>query len=136
MSRVYSIGNLPDEAYAAHQACLDVQAAVAAVVKPGVQCEDLYALAIETVSKAGFADYFMGVEQKAKFIGHGIGLEINEAPVIAPRMKQELEQGMVFALEPKIVLPNIGPVGIENSWVVTMDGVEKLTNCPEEIVEL
>ncbi len=136
MSRVYSIGKLPDEAYAAHQACLDVQAAVAVVVKPGVQCEDLYALAIETVSKAGFADYFMGVEQKAKFIGHGIGLEINEAPVIAPRMKQELEQGMVFALEPKIVLPNIGPVGIENSWVVTMDGVEKLTNCPEEIVEL
>lgn len=88
------------------------------------------------VTKAGFADYFMGAGQKAKFIGHGIGLEINEAPVLAPRMKQELEPGMVFALEPKIVLPGIGPLGIENSWVVTADGVEKLTLCKEEIVEL
>ena len=74
--------------------------------------------------------------KKAKFIGHGIGLEINEMPVLAPRMKQELEPGMVFALEPKIVLPGIGPVGIENSWVVTAEGVEKLTLCKEEIVEL
>lgn len=64
------------------------------------------------------------------------GLEINETPVLAPRMKQELEPGMVFALEPKIVLPGIGPLGIENSWVVTADGVEKLTLCKEEIVEL
>lgn len=136
MSRVFSIGKLPDESYAAHQACLDVQSAIAAIAKPGVSCEELYGLAIETITKAGFADYFMGVEQKAKFIGHGIGLEINEAPVIAPRIKQELEPGMVFALEPKVVLPTIGPVGIENSWVVTTEGIEKLTNCPEEIVEM
>ena len=68
--------------------------------------------------------------------GHGIGLEINEAPVLAPRMKQELEPGMVFALEPKIVLPGVGPLGIENSWVVTADGVEKLTLCKEEIIEM
>ena len=74
--------------------------------------------------------------QKAKFVGHGIGLEINESPVLAPRMKQELEPGMAFALEPKIVLPEIGPVGIENSWAVTSDGVEKLTQAPEEIVSL
>ena len=78
----------------------------------------------------------MGTNQQAKFIGHGIGLEINEAPVLAPRMKQELEPGMVFALEPKIVLPGVGPVGIKNSWVVTNEGIEKLTNCREEIIEL
>ena len=55
---------------------------------------------------------------------------------LVERIKQELEPGMVFALEPKIVLPGIGPVGIENSWVVTAEGVEKLTLCKEEIVEL
>ena len=55
---------------------------------------------------------------------------------VVMRIKQELEPGMVFALEPKIVLPGIGPVGIENSWVVTAEGVEKLTLCKEEIVEL
>lgn len=136
MSRVFSIGKLPEQAYAAHQTCLEVQEAVAAMAKPGTVCEDMYNKAVEIVTKAGFADYFMGVEQKTKFIGHGIGLEINEMPVLAPRMKQELEPGMVFALEPKIVLPGIGPVGIENSWVVTTDGLEKLTLCKEEIVEL
>ena len=136
MSRVFSIGKLPEQAYAAHQTCLEVQEAVAAMAKPGTVCEDMYNKAVEIVTKAGFADYFMGVEQKAKFIGHGIGLEINEMPVLAPRMKQELEPGMVFALEPKIVLPGIGPVGIENSWAVTTDGLEKLTLCKEEIVEL
>ena len=136
MSRVYSVGRLPQQAYDAHRICLDVQEAVATVARPGVSCEDLYNQAISIVQKAKMADYFMGVKQKAKFIGHGIGLEINESPVIAPRIRQELEPGMVFALEPKMVLPNVGPVGIENSWVVTQDGVEKLTQCPEEIVEL
>lgn len=136
MSRVFSVGKAPERAYAAHQVCLEIQEEIAATAKPGTVCEELYNLAIERVTRAGLADYFMGVEQKAKFIGHGIGLEINEAPVIAPRMKQELEPGMVFALEPKIVLPGIGPVGIENSWVVTAEGIEKLTICPEEIIEL
>jgi len=78
----------------------------------------------------------MGTKQQAKFVGHGIGLEINEAPVFAPRVKQELQPGMVFALEPKIVLPGVGPVGIENSWVINEHGVEKLTLCPEEIIDL
>ncbi|ADV45149.1 Xaa-Pro peptidase family protein [Bacteroides helcogenes] len=136
MSRVFSIGKLPEKAYAAHQTCLEVQEAVVRQAKPGTVCEDLYNTAIDMVTKAGFADYFMGMGQKAKFIGHGIGLEINEMPVLAPRMKQELTPGMVFALEPKIVLPGVGPVGIENSWVVTTEGLEKLTLCKEEIVEL
>ena len=136
MSRVFSIGRLPEQAYTAHQTCIEIQEEIAAMAKPGTVCEDMYNKAIEIVTKAGFADYFMGVDQKAKFIGHGIGLEINEMPVLAPRMKQELEPGMVFALEPKIVLPGIGPVGIENSWAVTTDGLEKLTLCEEEIIEL
>ena len=136
MSRVFSIGRLPQQAYDAHQLCLDIQDAIADMARPGVVCEDLYNKAIDMVTRADMADYFMGVGQKAKFIGHGIGLEINEAPVIAPRMKQELEPGMVFALEPKIVLPGVGPVGIENSWAVGAEGLEKLTICEESIIEL
>lgn len=136
MSRVFSVGKLSDEAYTAHRVCLEIQEEVSRMAQPGAVCEDLYNKAIEIVTKAGFADKFMGIGQQAKFIGHGIGLEINEAPVLAPRIKQELEPGMVFALEPKIIIPGVGPVGIENSWVVTQEGVEKLTLCEEEIVEL
>ena len=136
MSRVFSIGKLSDEAYTAHQVCLEIQEKVSSLARPGVVCEYLYDTAIDIVTKAGFADKFMGIGQQAKFIGHGIGLEINEAPILAPRMKQELEPGMVFALEPKIVLPGVGPVGIENSWVITQEKAEKLTICNEEIIEL
>lgn len=136
MTRVFSVGRLPEEAYAAHQVCLDVQDKIASMAKPGVICEDLYNAAIDVVTKAGFADYFMGSTQKAKFVGHGIGLEINESPVLAPRVKTELEPGMVFALEPKIVLPEVGAVGVENSWAVTNEGVEKLTHCEERIIDL
>lgn len=136
MSRVYSVGKITQQAYDAHQVCLDIQTELMAIAKPGIICENLYYKAIEMIEKTKFCDKFMGTKQQAKFIGHGIGLEINEAPVFAPRMKQELEPGMVFALEPKIVIPGVGPVGIENSWVVTEHGVEKLTLCPEEIVNL
>lgn len=136
MSRVFSVGKLSDEAYTAHRVCLEIQEEVSRMAQPGAVCEDLYNKAIEIVTKAGFADKFMGIGQQAKFIGHGIGLEINEAPVLAPRIRQELEPSMVFALEPKIIIPGVGPVGIENSWVVTQEGVEKLTLCEEEIVEL
>ena len=133
MSRVYSAGRLPDEAYEAHEVCLKVQETVASLARPGAVCEDLYHAGIEIVKQSGWADCFMGTDQQAKFIGHGVGLEINEAPVIAPRMKQKLEEGMVFALEPKIVVPGVGPVGIENTWAVAAGGVEKLTLCPEAI---
>jgi Xaa-Pro aminopeptidase len=136
MSRVFSIGKLSARAYAAQQLCMDVQAAVIEQVKPGVTGEALYNTALALVGKSPFASYFMGVDQQAKFIGHGIGLQINELPILAPRMHQPFEPGMVFALEPKIVLPEVGPLGIENSWVVTNDGVERLTPGNEEIVEL
>lgn len=136
MTRVFSIGKLPEKAYTAHQICLDIQEEIASIAKPGVACETLYNAAITKVTQAGLSDYFMGTTQKAKFIGHGIGLEINESPVLAPRVKMELEPGMVFALEPKIVLPGIGAVGIENSWVVTHEGIEKLTLCEEQIIDL
>lgn len=136
MSRVFSIGKLEERAYHAHQICLEIQDKIAEKAKPGVVCEELYNIAIEIVNREKLADNFMGTKQKAGFIGHGIGLEINEAPILAPRVKQELIPGMVFALEPKIVLPGIGPLGIENSWVVNEQGIEKLTLCPEEIIEL
>jgi Xaa-Pro aminopeptidase len=91
---------------------------------------------VRIAADAGLSDYFMGHRQQAGFIGHGIGIEINEAPVLAPRSKEALVPGMVFALEPKFVIPSVGAVGIENSFLVTDNGVEKLTHCEEAIVPL
>ncbi|MDE6093999.1 MAG: M24 family metallopeptidase, partial [Muribaculaceae bacterium] len=65
-----------------------------------------------------------------------VGIEINEAPVIAPRSRDVLEVGNVIAIEPKFVIPGTGAVGVENTYVVTCDGLRCLTNLPEEITEL
>lgn len=136
MTRVFSIGKLPEEAYRAHQVALEIQEAVKAQIKPGTPCSELYIIAAEKAQQAGLAANFMGTRQQAKFVGHGIGLQINELPVLTPRSKDALQANMVFALEPKFVLPGIGAVGIENSFLVTEDGGEQLTLAPEEIIRL
>ena len=136
MTRVYSIGKLSELAYSAHQVSLEIQCAVEAAAKPGALCADLYNLSYSIVEKAGLTEYFMGTRQQAKFVGHGIGLEINEPPVMTPRSKELLEPCMTFALEPKFVIPQVGAVGIENSFLVTDTGVEKITIFEEEIIQL
>jgi Xaa-Pro dipeptidase len=115
MTRVFSIGKVSPLAY---KAC------------------DLYNLALEKVKKQELLPYFMGYSQQAGFIGHGIGIQINESPVLAPRSKDELKEGHIFALEPKFVIPGVGAVGIENSFAVNKNGIEKLTVLNEEIIEL
>lgn len=136
MSRVFSVGTLPEEAYRAHRVSLEIQEAVVAAAKPGTAAADLYHIAAQRVEEAGLAPYFMGHRQQSGFVGHGIGLEINEAPVLAPRSKDILQEGMTFALEPKFVIPGVGAVGIENSFAVTTDSVEKLTLLDEHIIPL
>ncbi|MCD7972416.1 MAG: Xaa-Pro peptidase family protein [Candidatus Azobacteroides sp.] len=136
MTRTYSVGKLTEEAYKAHQVSIEIHDAVRNIAKPGVICEDIYNLGMEIVARHNLSDKFMGTSQQAKFIGHGIGIEINELPVLAPRFKTPLQENMVFALEPKFVLPEIGAVGIENSYVVTENGIETLTKFAEEIISL
>lgn len=136
MTRVFSIGKLPDQAYHAHEVSYKIQQVLEQMIKPGVSCAEVYNKAIQIVKEEGLEDYFMGTKQQAKFVGHGIGLQINELPVFTPRSKEILEENMIFALEPKFVLPGIGAVGIENSFAVTDNGCEKLTIYPEEIINL
>lgn len=136
MSRVFSLGEIPEKAKDAHKVSLEIQSEIERVAKPGVPASDIYNIAFDIAQKAGFESNFMGHRQKAGFIGHGVGLELNEAPVFAPRSKDVLAEGMVFALEPKFVIPQVGAVGVENTFVVTADGIEKLTQCAEEILPL
>ncbi len=136
MTRVFSIGRVSPLAYKAHQVALEIQSDIEAVAKPGVATCDLYNRAMELVKKHELIPYFMGHSQQAGFIGHGIGIQINEQPVLAPRSKDELKEGHIFALEPKFVIPKVGAVGIENSFVVHKTSIEKLTILNEEIVEL
>jgi Xaa-Pro aminopeptidase len=136
MTRTFSIGELPGLACRAHRASLEIQYETERVARPGTPCADLYHLAAGVVRREGIEPYFMGTRQQARFVGHGIGIQINELPVLTPRSTDVLQVGMAFALEPKFVIPGVGAVGIENSFLVTGTGLEKLTLAEEEIISL
>lgn len=96
----------------------------------------MYEEAMAIVRGEKLEAYFMGHRQHAGFIGHGVGIEINELPVIAPRSYDVISRGNVIALEPKFVIPGTGAVGIENTYVVTDSGMSSLTCSPEEIIDI
>lgn len=136
MTRTFAIEHAPDIAYKAHQVSIDIHNAIIKTFRAGALCSELYLMAEEIVNQNGLTPYFMGTIQQAKFIGHGVGLEINEPPVLTSRSKEILEPGIAFALEPKFVLPGIGAVGIENTYIVHESGFEKITIHEESMIVL
>ena len=103
---------------------------------PGTPARDLYELARSMAEEAGLGENFMGHRSHAGFVGHGVGIEVNELPVLAPRSKDILEAGNVVAIEPKFVLPGTGAGGIENTYIVTDKGMTAITTANEAIVAL
>lgn len=137
MTRTFSIGELPEQAVRAHQCSIDICAAMRDMAVEGAAAKDLYHKAAEMAREAGLEAEFMGHRQKAGFVGHGVGIEINELPVIAPRSRDILQAGNVIAFEPKFVIPKVGAVGIENTYAVRAgQPAEQLTNAPEQLISL
>jgi Xaa-Pro aminopeptidase len=135
-TRIFSVGKTTPEAIYAHQVSMEISDTLAEMGKPGVVCEDLYEKALEIAKKHRLEDSFMGRIQQASFVGHGIGLVLNELPVLCRKNKEILREGMTIALEPKFIIDKIGAVGNENTCIVCENGMEKVTTAPEEIVLL
>ena len=134
-TRIFSIGPPPDKLIKAHEAMLELQNTAKKKAVPGMVAGDLYELMINMADEMGYKEYFMGAgDRKIKFTGHGLGLELDEFPFIAKGQPLPLKRGMVIALEPKIIMPGIGVAGIENTHVVTDNGLESLTKSREDIV--
>ena len=88
----------------------------------------------ERVAKTPYAANFMGAgENQVRFVAHGVGLELDEFPVVAPKFDIPIEAGTVFAVEPKIFFPGVGGIGTENTYVITEGGCERLTVSPQEV---
>ncbi|MCI9607589.1 MAG: aminopeptidase P family protein [Muribaculaceae bacterium] len=134
MTRTFAMTQVDALAAKAHSCSIEICKAIAAAGTPGVHAKELYGLAEKMAREAGLEAYFMGHHQKAGFVGHGVGIEINEQPVLAPRSKDILAEGNVIAVEPKFVIPGVGAVGIENTYVVTASGMECITSAPEQII--
>ena len=107
----------------AQQRCLELEQEVVRLMVPGEPIENLYLRTMDKFDNI-YGDAFMN---GGKFLGHSIGLVMDEAPAIAKGFKQPLQPGMTFAVEPKIALPGLGMVGTENTYVVTENGARSLT---------
>jgi Xaa-Pro dipeptidase len=136
-TRSYVIGALDELFRRPDDVSRSIIEEVQTFAKEGVDTTELYRRAVTQVKKAGLGAHFMGFgDGQVSFIGHGVGLEINELPVITARHHTVLKEGMVFALEPKFVFPGKGVIGIEVDFIVRKDRLERVTSTPMDLVKL
>ena len=106
-------------------------------IVPGARPSELFARAEQLAVEGGLGEHFMGAgRDRVRFLGHGVGMEIDELPVLAPGFDEPLAEGNVIAVEPKFVFPGRGAVGIENMYAVTANGYDTITTAPEELIEV
>lgn len=136
-TQVYQFGGHPTaETVRAHRQCIEVQARTAALLKPGAVPAEVYQTVMNELSE-DFKRNFMGFGQRrAAFLGHGIGLQVDEPPVIADGFREPLKEHMTIALEPKKGIPGVGMVGVEDTYIVTPDGGLCITGGGREIIAL
>lgn len=136
MTRCWYIDHVADKVMAAHECSRAILRDLEQAARPGVEVGELYRRAVKIAEEAQLSPYFMGHRHQVAFIGHGVGIELNEAPVVMGRNKALLEENMTIALEPKFVFPEVGAVGVENTYVVRPDGLENLTPMSEQLGQL
>jgi Xaa-Pro aminopeptidase len=135
MTRIFVIGSLDPDLQHAFDTALAIQNMLVSELKPGALCEELFLKSLAMAEEAGLAKYYMGAPgENARFVGHGVGLELDEFPVLAQGFKVPLVAGQTIAIEPKFVIPGKGVIGIENTFAVSGTGGVKLTNMDDGIV--
>ncbi|MFC1862429.1 M24 family metallopeptidase [Thermodesulfobacteriota bacterium] len=133
-TRMFTIGPMPKREMAACMATIEVQNAVLEKVKPGITVAELFEVSESKARSLGYEDQYLGPKGvKVSFIGHGIGLELVEHPVIAKGKDYRLEPGMTFALEPKMVFENEFTAGIEDVFSVTETGYKMISKVPQKV---
>jgi Xaa-Pro aminopeptidase len=133
-TRMFAIGAMPPKADRASRAAIEIQAAVIERARPGVTVSEIFELASRMADGLGYRDVFLGPSgHQVSFIGHGIGLELVEPPIIARGRETPLEAGMVFAVEPKMVYENEFAAGVESVFRVTPSGSRLISKVPAEV---
>jgi Xaa-Pro dipeptidase len=133
-TRTFSIGELPAEGARAYEACLGVWEAVRERLRPGETAASVYEAAVAVAERLGYAERFMNAgAAQVRFVGHGVGVELDELPVLGLGSDLRLAPGMTLAVEPKIVCPGLGMVGVEDTFLVTEGDPELLTMTPRQV---
>jgi Xaa-Pro aminopeptidase len=135
-TRIFSLGKIEPELVEAYEASCQIEEAIAREMKPGRTARELFELSESEGARRGYGDFLGGpVGSKCGFVGHGVGLELDEYPVLAP-LVHEIQEGMTMAVEPKIIYPGKGVLGVEDTFLTTSSGALRLTEMPLEIWEV
>lgn len=137
MTRIAVCGALAPELSRAYRVACAISDEVAEGLVPGAVPSRLWEQARARAEAEGLGGVFMGPPgDQARFVGHGVGLELDELPVLAPGFDDPLQLGQTVAVEPKFVLPGLGAVGIENTWAVGERGGERITALGDELIQV
>jgi Xaa-Pro aminopeptidase len=133
-TRMFAIGSMPNRAQNASEAAITIHHTLLDKVRPGITVGELFQISVETAESLGYTIPYLGPPgYKVTFIGHGVGLELIEPPVIAKNKNDRLEPGMTFALEPKMVFHNEFAAGVESVFLVTDQGARLISQIPAEV---
>jgi len=134
-SRTYALGRAPERAVELFRRLREVSDLLMERVRPGISCGEMVALAFSRAEDLGLAESFMRFQRgtKAHFIGHGIGLEVNEAPLITRNNETILRPGTTLALEIHVMDPEGITVKLEDTLYLTEEGLQLLTLSPREL---
>ena len=133
-TRLFFTGSPPETVIRAYSAVRELQERLAEMLVPGMVAGTIYEYALDFMCRLGYQDHFMGTgRDRVPFVGHGLGIEIDEFPFLAAGNSMEIMPGMTVAVEPKLVFPDIGIVGIEDTYLVTENGAERLTLSSREL---
>jgi len=136
-TRTFSLGPLPEALREAQSAAEELLRALERELRPGMRAGGVWERAHALATDLGIIEGFMGVgDERMRFIGHGVGLELDELPVLAQGMEAAVPEGAVIALEPKLVHPGVGVLGEENTYHMTADGLRLLTMARRGLVEV
>lgn len=130
MTRTFATGELSGQEREIYEIVLRAQEAARQAAKPGVRCADLDKLGRGIIEEAGYGQGFQ------HSLGHGVGLEVHERPRVSAASEDVLQEGMVVTIEPGIYVPGLGGVRIEDTVLVTPEGVESLTDYQRSLVTL
>ena len=130
MTRTVAVGEISEEQIKVYETVLTAQRSALAILKAGLDCCEADKAARQVIEDAGYGEYF------GHSTGHGVGVEIHEAPTLAPKSKGALQVGNVVTIEPGIYLPGKFGVRIEDMALITENGFENLTTTPKELIIL
>lgn len=133
-TRMYAIAAMPQKALDASKAAIEIHNAILEKLKPGMTAHEIFEYSLLIAKKEGFQEPYLGqAGYKVSFVGHGIGMELIEAPILATGKHIPLVPGMTFALEPKLVFKNEYMVGVESVFRVTDTGTRLISKVPVDV---